>query len=148
MYFLGPSLANATQVPKELFDWVREREQLYPLIRFVIDRLPVATQQDQALAQTYRRVFIKSAPDDSVSVVLFPYLEEQWGVRIVGGVNADGQMIDLQEQADIQPLPAALRAQIAGLTDEAQEIDEKRIGFPRASGEGVQARPEEMVTIA
>ena len=86
-----------------------------------------------------------------VNVVVFPYLSEQWFVKIVGGINQKGEIADLSVDEVRSPLPAALRAEIAELPvvpelpSEIEKINENILGIIREKDNLPLERPNEMI---
>lgn len=150
---------KAEEIPKEVATWVFDRESKYPNIEFVIDYWnPHASQINEfkSMVRKYSRLYsfwskFVSTRVSGVNVVVFPYLSEQWCVKIVGGINQKGEIADLSVDEIRHSLPAALRAEIAELPivpelpSEIEKINENLLGFIRGKGNLPLERPSEMI---
>lgn len=106
-------------MPREVQNWVNERNALYPKIVFKVSvraphRTLTATFAEQA--QIYKKMYAFDKSYPSVRSVIFPYPHEEWSVRIVGGLNANNEITDDFSPESLQfPLPAKLRGEIANI---------------------------------
>ncbi len=150
---------KAEEIPKEVATWVFERESKYPNIEFVVDCWnPHSSQIDEfkSMARKYSRFYsfwskFVSTRVSGINVVVFPYLSEQWLVKIVGGINQKGEIADLSADEVRHPLPAALRAEIAELPivpelpSEIEKINENVLGLIREKDNLPLERPSKMI---
>jgi hypothetical protein len=145
-------------VPKEVAEWVQDRNARYPKIDFKIEyEEPRAEQMAEygSIAKKYMRYYGFGKGLFGVTDVFFPYLTQYWIIRIIGGVDKDGNIIDRDSPAfdntALQPLGPGLRAEIAGiasgsgLLDTLVAIGESAMGLPR-NGEAL-ADPLELVPL-
>ncbi len=146
-------------IPKEVATWLFERNSRYPNIDFTVDCWdphPSQVEEFETVARKYSRLYsfwnkFVSTRVSGVNVVGFPYLNERWSVKIVGGINQKGEIADLIVDEVRKPLPAALRAEIAGLPitpelpSEVEKINENALGILRKEGDLPLERPTEMI---
>jgi len=122
-------------VPKEVAAWLVERNSLYPNIDFSVDCwVPHPAQIEEAAkaARKYERLYHLKSANDGVLTVSFPFLQEWWQIRIIGGLDKDGNILDRSK---------------AGLTSEAEKLNEKLLVILRKDNNPVLEKPTEMVSI-
>ncbi len=106
-------------MPKEVQEWVNERNALYPKIVFKVSvRAPHKTLEAVFVeqAQTYKKMYAFQKSYPAVTTVMFPYPHEQWSIRIVGGLDANQEITDDFSPEILQfPLPVKLRGEIANI---------------------------------
>lgn len=135
-------------VPKEVAEWLFDRVARYPNIEFKIDMWEPHIQSEAERAEyehqvrSYVRYCVLDNKNRGVSSVLFPYLSQGWQVRIIGGTDKDGNIIDHRAGLDTLPLRPKLRAEIAGVDDATNLVESDGfIGVPRR-GEDMPDSPE------
>lgn len=140
------------QVPEEVAVWLLEQNVRYPNIDFKIDYSEFAGAETEEVRKKYSRTW-NGAPTGlsghGVGTVGFLYLRETWFIKIIGGLDAEGNIADMSIARDsddpkrsIAGLSAELRAEISTMPplEDLEEISEKLYGLPRKQGESVQER--------
>ncbi|MBI5135467.1 hypothetical protein HZA86_04530 [Candidatus Uhrbacteria bacterium] len=136
------------EVPSDVAAWLVDRMKKYPTVDFTIDRdemtrlSPQHREQTAELMKKFSRFFYpehKTRGENGVLIVVFPYQNEIWSVRITGGLDGEGNIIgrsDPEINTKLKrPLPAQLRNDIAGLTEE-KNIEQVQVG----GNEGFRAK--------
>ena len=120
------------EVPTEVAAWVTERNSRYPAIDFQIE-WQKAFPEDADLVRKYSRTFGFQGKD--LMSVNFLYPTEYWCVRIIGGINAEGHMVNPSYRGEIKPL-GDLRNEIAGyVAGTGEKLSEKGVGILRTEKE-------------
>lgn len=118
-------------VPKVVADWLRNG-----IAKYGVDfRVDVRDTYDHELVRKFDRIFFFSrGREHGVGSVAFLYPEEWWYVKIVGGLDSNGQIVGHVDSV-VEALPATLRNEISGLSEQKPEdlddIDETSIGLLR-----------------
>lgn len=137
------------EVPSEIAPWLFERNTRYPAIDFTLEcseAHPEQAEEFAGIARQYSQLFGFSR-FGGVSSVTFPYLNEMWHVRIVGGLDPDKNIVNSSFKGEIMPLGDILRNEIAGYSPDkgAVRLSEEGVGIPRAQNEPVSVKPTSMV---
>jgi hypothetical protein len=146
-------------VSKEVAAWLRDRNARYPKIDFKIDYWERPAEQMTEygkIAKKFVRVYgFGKQPFFGVLEVRFFYLTQFWTVRIIGGVDKDGNIIDKDDPdtgtTEVKPLGPTLRAEIAGIANGSEffhtlvKVGSNALGLPR-NGEAL-ADPSEFVPV-
>ena len=138
------------QVPKEVATWLLERNSRYPNVDFTVecrDPHPSQVEEFVSMARKWSRVFSYSPPDYGIGAVSFLYLMQCWNVRIIGGLDEEGNIADRSKVEDIQPFSRELRAEIAGLPPDFERVGEGMIGIPRQDDDAPLEKPTEMISL-
>lgn len=149
------------EVPKEVATWLIERNLRYPKINFTVDcHEPHSSQIEEFVfvARRYSRLYVfwrgfVSTRVSGVNIVVFPYLSEQWTVKIVGGINKKGEIADLTIDESRRSLPPSVRAEIAGLPvvanlpSDMEKVSEDCVGVLRKKDDPPLDRPTEMIPL-
>jgi len=142
--------------PKEVAEWLVERNSRYPKIDFEIncwEPHPLEKEKLESTARKYSRIYGFNAPLGGVGEVSFPYLSQSWVVRIIGGLDKKGEIADKNDPNYLDnfggPLPVSLRAEIVALLDLStlEKIEDKAMGVLRKENEPVLNVPDEMVSL-
>lgn len=136
MITLGVYLQHTDEIPKEVAEWLVERNAKYPGVNFIVDRhevrevdRPIEERGMRNVREQYAKWFgpfgtFADAEHFSVLTVGFLYGQETWIVRITGVVNEKGEIKNTQtveEGEKTTPLPPKLRNEIAGFDPKANE---------------------------
>jgi len=138
------------QVPKEVATWLLERNSRYPNVDFTVecrDPHPSQVEEFVSMARKWSRVFSYSPPYYGIGAVSFLYLMQCWNVRIIGGLDEEGNIADRSKVEDIQPFSRELRAEIAGLPPDFERVGEGMIGIPRQDDDAPLEKPTEMISL-
>jgi len=149
-------------VPKEVAVWLAERNLRYPKINFTVDcHEPHSSQKEEfaSMARQYSRLYIfwkgfVSTRVSDVNIVVFPYLSEQWTIKIVGGINEKKEIADLTIDEVRRSLPASVRAEIAGLPvvadlpPDMEKVNENCVGILRQKEDMPLDKPTEMIPLS
>ncbi|MFA5987537.1 MAG: hypothetical protein WC797_02720 [Candidatus Paceibacterota bacterium] len=136
------------KVPKEIGTWLLERNKKYPNIDFTIDHWDSRPfMVEKSIALKYSQLFALKAPLKGVLIVTFPYLDQSWSIRIVGGLNSAGDIADRSKDKIVKPLTSALRAEISGLPPSVDVVSENVVGILRDNNINPLKNVEEMVPL-
>ena len=141
-------------VPKEVFEWLKEKNEKYPNIDFMIN-FSLPTKEEQLAGREhilkYSRFFLKEAPYYRITTVIFPYITESWNVKIIGLENEKGEILnpDSIEYNNGESLSRKLSWEIAGAPDPdlLEFISGHVFGVPRKENESVLEKPIEMISL-
>ena len=162
MISLGTSLQHTEEIPVEVAEWLRERNEKYPGVNFKVDKWEVRDVDAEQEAKGMRAIREKYAKSYSFKMggtffVNFLYGQESWMVHIIGAVNDAGEIRNTftipegEEGRAFHPLPPQLRNEIAGLVrEQAERVDtkssmEKEVVMyaePRTEATPFRERPE------
>ncbi len=143
-------------VPKEVAEWLVERNSRYPKIDFEINCLephPSEKEKLESTARKYSKIYGFNAPLRGVGAVSFPYLSQYWVVRVIGGLDKKGEIADKNDPNYLDnfggPLPVSLRAEIVALPDLStlEKIEDKAMGVLRKENEPVLKEPKEFIPL-
>jgi len=142
-------------VPDEVAVWLLERNDRYPNIEFNINcSEPTSPEQveEYKLGVRYSRLYHMRGPAGHVMSVTFPYANQSWNIRIVGGLTKDGKIANLGKDEDTTGLTAQLRQEIAGLPDNTEKVHRSEdgwvtLGTPVAADEPSRKEPVEFIPL-
>ena len=141
-------------IPKEVYEWLKERNEKYPDVQFEIDTDSVEEEQKKELEEVlkYSRVFMKEASRHwGISRVLFPYKTELWKVKIMGRSDKNGKILNFESEdyENGSQFSQELRSEIAGVPEQGEYefCLEHGLGVPRKENEPVLDKPTEMIPI-
>lgn len=136
MITLGAWIQHTEEIPKEVAEWLAERNAKYPGINFIVDRDEVREVDQPREERGMRNVreryakcfapFEQSADAEHFSVlnVGFLYGQETWFIKITSVVNEKGEIKNTQtveEGERVEPFSPQLRNEIAGFDPKANE---------------------------
>lgn len=154
------------EIPTEVARYVMERDGAFPDAHFEISHHPVrevdrpAEERGyRAMREKYSRTFYAARPGPfSVGGVNFLYGQETWTVRIIAGLDEEGNIRTAQtvgRDEGLRPLPHKLRNEIAGFDParfermevQAGERSALLYGEPRTDATPFRERPESFARI-
>ena len=138
------------EVPKEVGIWLLERNVRYPNVDFTIEyREPYPSEVEElvSMARKYSRIFSYDPPNGGIGMIGFLYLTQRWSVRIIGGLDGEGNIADRSKEGSIRAFSKELRAEIAGLPSDAKRAGEGVIGIPRQDDDVPLEKPAEMISL-
>ncbi|MFH1712432.1 MAG: hypothetical protein ABH846_04325 [Patescibacteria group bacterium] len=158
MVIFGLTMQGQKQeVPKVIADWLFERVKQYPNIDFEINkRENIAVEQGEReaveqMVRKFSRVYSMFGNTNGILHVIFPYLNENWTIKIIGGLDDEGKMVNRADPEYVQkvkqPLPAELRNEIAGVQNisELESLPNGTVAQLRAENELVLDKPKEFI---
>ncbi len=113
------------KVPAEVAVWLLERNELYPNIKFTIEVDDVAkndASQREELRVKYARLFGGHPTLRRPMGTTFLYPHQNWYVRIVGGLDEDGNIADMTQGHVHSGLSPELRREITEMPEDAELI--------------------------
>lgn len=133
-------------VPKELYLWLILRNSKYPLINFQIEVFkPINEEEEISFKRLTKYSIIYNRKPLGVDAVIFPYPNAKWIVRIIGGKDERGDIVEIGKTKE--PLGIVLRREISGVpaepTSDMEQIDKWVWGVIRKDG-GSSDKPEMM----
>ncbi len=135
MIVFGALLEGAArQVPKEVAEWVLERNQKYPNVTFLVERFlthPTEQVKHEPLMRMYRRSYVGLGTKIGVSQVLFFYLTEQWGVRMIGSLEPEirDAIVDHSDVTLLDEYSPGIFLERRGGMDEATDCPVEMVGL-------------------
>lgn len=143
---------RADAIPKDVAEWLKERNALYPNINFHVNCWEPSSSEKtewEENARKYSRIFVKDGGFGwGISDVFFPYLDQVWAIKIIGLANEKGEILhpENSEYENGVSLPPHLRFEIAGVPPvEMLEKFNHSLGLPRKENEPVLKEPKEFV---
>ncbi len=139
------------EFPVKVVAWLLERNSLYlNTIDFTVDVHEVSPEQAEEykpIAQKYFQIFGLKNPGFGILHVSFLYGTESWSVKIVGGLDKEGNLADRSNQEVAMSLGAGRRAEIADFDAKAEKISENSFGLLRQPANPLKDKPKEMVSL-
>lgn len=135
------SLENTRQVPKEVAEWLLERNAKYPDVTFLVDRFathPTKRAEYDPLVQKYKRSYAHLGTKRGASEVSFLYLAERWSVRIIGSLEPE-----VRDAIVAHPDIASLDEHSPGIFLERRDEMDEATEYPK---EMVTLEPDEQAT--
>lgn len=114
------------KVPAEVAVWLFEHNDRYPNIKFEVGVWEFQTEEEAKkhakMRQEYARLWRVRTKVNEPMVVAFPYPGLEWFVRIIGGLDENGNIVDLTKEYVKTGLTPELRRKIAEMPDDVELV--------------------------